>query len=206
MRLIFLLMLLAGIAGGIAWPWISRDLATSEIGSFEVFALGSEFRPAVVRLSAPDAPVRVLVELTAARPLDVSADEALVTLTVAAGSRTVLAQSLTFAEASPRQTSPQLSERVYRDVAGTIDPVEDGEYVFTVAPEGAEAAGISSVEVLLDTGPAAIDPRVQPVGFVLIAIGFVGFVLSLRRGRERPPGNPNSQPPKPRWGRGGEPH
>ena len=33
-----------------------------------------------------------------------------------------------------------------------------------------------------------------------MAIGFIGFVLALRRGGGTPP-NPNSQPPPPRWGR-----
>jgi hypothetical protein len=34
-----------------------------------------------------------------------------------------------------------------------------------------------------------------------MAIGFIGFVLALRRGKSER--DPNSQPPKPRWGRGG---
>jgi hypothetical protein len=205
MRLLFLLMLLGGIAGAIAYPWMASDLGVSEVGSFRVFDPESGFRPAVVRLSAQDSPIRVLVELTAARPLEVAADEAVITLTVAAGSRTVLAQTLTFAEASPRETSPQLSDRIYRQQAGTIDPVEDADHTFTVGPAGMEAVDIRSIDVVLASAPAAIDPRVQPIGFALMAIGFVGLVLSLRRGRNRPPENPNSQPPKPRWGRGAEP-
>ena len=60
---------------------------------------------------------------------------------------------------------------------------------------------IGSVDIVLATGHGPIDPRLQPAGFALMAIGFVGLVLSFRRGG--PPGNPNSQPPRPRWGRGG---
>jgi hypothetical protein len=37
----------------------------------------------------------------------------------------------------------------------------------------------------------------------MMAVGFIGFVLSLRgRGDGGTPPNPNSQPPPPRWGRG----
>ena len=47
------------------------------------------------------------------------------------------------------------------------------------------------------------DGRAQPIGFSLMAIGFVGLVLSLKRGRSHQE-NPNSQPPAPRWGRGAD--
>ena len=45
-------------------------------------------------------------------------------------------------------------------------------------------------------GAGACDERVQPVGFSLMAIGFIGLVLALRA-RPRRPQNPNSQPPPP---------
>ena len=202
MRLLLLLILLAGIAGA-TYPWMASGLAGGEIGSVEVFDPENGFRPAIVHLSASDAPVQVLVELTAARPFDVAKDRAVLTLTVNAGSRTVLAETLSFAEASPRQTSPQLPERVYREDAGTIASIGDGDYTFTVGAGDAAGIDISSVELVLRSGPPAIDPRIQPIGFALMAIGFVGLVLSFRRGRD--PGNPNSEPPKPRWGRGGQP-
>ncbi len=56
-----------------------------------------------------------------------------------------------------------------------------------------------SVDLILRRGAAKLDARIQPVGFALMAIGFIGLVLALRAGRRNK--NPNSQPP-PRWGRG----
>lgn len=201
MRLLLLLILLAGIAGGI-YPWLASGLAGSEIGSVEVFDAESGFRPATVHLSDSDAPLRVLVELTAARPLDVSEERAVLILSVNAGGRTVLAKTLSFADSGPRETSPQLTERVYRQDAGTIASIEDGDYIFTVGAGDAAGVEIRAVDLVLISGPAAIDPRIQPIGFALMAIGVVGLVLSFRR---RGPDKQNSEPPKPRWGRGGQP-
>jgi hypothetical protein len=113
----------------------------------------------------------------------------------------VLAEMLTFNEAKPQEKSPQLREKIYRDEAGVIVDIEDGDYTFTVGRGDAEDIQIQSVELVLRGGAGAVDPRAQPVGYALSAIGFIGLVLALRRGkRER---NPNSQPPPPRWGRGG---
>ena len=199
MRLLFLLILLAGIAGGV-YPWIGAGLGDSELGSIRVVESVGGFQPATVRLSKADEPVRVLVELTVPRPIDGSAGQAVLTLTVSRGGGTVLASPLGFAESSPRETSPQLPERVYREEAGTISPVEDGDYTFTVGPGDADGVEIGSIDIVLLSGHGPVDPRIQPAGFALIAIGFVGLVLSFRRSG---PSNPNSQPPGPRWGRGG---
>jgi hypothetical protein len=53
------------------------------------------------------------------------------------------------------------------------------------------------VDMILRGGAAIVDQRLQPIGFVLMAIGVIGFVLSMRRRR----GGDGSIPPQPRWGR-----
>ena len=112
-----------------------------------------------------------------------------------------MADTLSFVHSEPRNDSPQSGQRVYRDLAGMFETVEDGEYTFTVGPGDADGIEMKSVDLILRRGAGAVDPRLQPVGFALTAVGFIGLVLSLRRRkRER---NPNSQPPPPRWGRGG---
>jgi hypothetical protein len=64
-----------------------------------------------------------------------------------------------------------------------------------------EGIDIGKVDLVLEHGPQRADPRTQPIGFVLMAVGFIGFVLGLRGRRDGgTPPNPNSQPP-PRWGR-----
>ena len=64
------------------------------------------------------------------------------------------------------------------------------------------AVELRSVDLRLRGGGVAYDERAQPIGFSLMAIGFIGFMMSFRRGG-RGNGGGDQQPPGPRWGRGG---
>lgn len=202
MRTLFLLILLAGLGAALGYPWAVSNFAGREIGRYPAYVRGGSFAPVSVDLKAEDAPVRVLVDLTSLGAANMQPDRTVLTLTAATGGTTVLAHTLAFVSHAARDTNPQLQERVYRDDAGLIDPVAPGTYVFTLGPGDAEAIEIKSVDLVLRREALALDPRVQPIGFALMAIGFIGLVLAFRRrkavARER---NLNSQPPPPRWGR-----
>ncbi|TIP80276.1 MAG: hypothetical protein E5X60_36625, partial [Mesorhizobium sp.] len=64
MRFLFLLILLAGTGIGVVYPWAMTNFSGHEIGTWRVYEQG-RFRPVTVPLSGRDAPVRVLVDLTA---------------------------------------------------------------------------------------------------------------------------------------------
>ena len=199
MRVLFLLILLAGVAIGIVYPWAAGGLDAGEIGSWRVYDEGGGFVPVETKLAPADAPVHVVVELTAtAERIDGSGD-AVLTVTATSGGDTVLAEALNFTNSSPREISPQLADRMFREEAGVIAPVEEAAYEFRVGSGDAGGVPIRAVDLILEGSGEAADPRAQPLGFSMIAVGFIGLVLAFRRGR---PGNPNSQPP-PRWGRGG---
>ena len=201
MRFLFFLILLAGIAVGVAYPWAMTNFSGHEIGSYRVFEQG-RFKPVTVALSAGDAPVRVLVDLTARAERIVSQQRTVLTLTAATGSRTVLASTLQFNHAdNPRQVSPQLPDKIFRDEAGVIETVSPGAYLFTVGPGDADDIPMRAVDLVLRSGAGEIDSRARPVGYGLIAVGLIGFLLTLAFGGRRPE-NPNSKPPPPRWGRG----
>ena len=201
MRTIFFLIFLAGLAAGFGYPWYVTNFSGREIGSWPAYERGGQFQPVNVRLTAEDEPVRVLVDMTAVAPPEFAQAGTALTITASTQGRTVLAEMLTFSEAKPQEKSPQLREKIYRDEAGVITGIEDGDYTFVVGRGDAEDIQIQSVDLILRGGAGAVDPRAQPVGYALLAIGFIGLVLALRRGKRE--GNPNSQPPPPRWGRGG---
>ena len=126
----------------------------------------------------------------------------MLTLTAAIGGRTVLAETIGFVNVTPRSDSPQSGDQIYRDEAGVMTKLDSGDYLFTVGPGDADGIEMRSVDLILRRGAAEPDPRAMPVGYVLMAVGAVGFVIALTRGGKRP-GNPNSRPPVPRWGRKG---
>jgi hypothetical protein len=158
-----------------------------------------------VQLTASDAPVRVLVDLTARAERIASQQRTVLTLTAAGGGRTALAATLSFNHTdNPRQVSPQLPDKIFRDEAGVIEAVTPGPYIFTVGPGDADGIDMRAVDLILRAGAGSIDERVRLAGYALMGVGLVGFVLSLAFGRGGShPQNPNSQPPPPRWGRNG---
>ncbi|MER8593580.1 MULTISPECIES: hypothetical protein [unclassified Mesorhizobium] len=201
MRSLFALILLIGTGIGVVYPWAMTNFSGREIGTWRVYDQG-RFKPVTVPLSARDGPLRLLVDLTARAERIVSQQRTVLTLTAATGGRTVLASTLQFNHSdNPRQVSPQLPDRIFRDEAGLIPTVTPGSYIFTVGPGDAEGIPMRAVDLVLRSGAGEVDRRARPVGFSLMAAGLVGLVLAFRFGGRRPE-NPNSQPPPPRWGRG----
>ncbi|RWD38403.1 hypothetical protein [Mesorhizobium sp.] len=204
MRFLFFLILLAGTGIGVVYPWAMSNFSGHEIGTWRVYEQG-RFKPVTVSLAARDAPVRVLVDLTArAERIVVSQQRTVLTLTAATGGGTVLNSTLQFNHSeNPRQVSPQLPDKIFRDEAGLIPTVSPGPYIFTVGPGDAEGIEMRAVDLVLRSGVGEVDQRAQPVGFSLMAVGLIGLVLAFRFGGGGRRQNPNSQPPPPRWGRGG---
>lgn len=202
MRFLSVLLIVAGAAIGVFYPWATSNFSGRAIGAYRVYE-GGRFRPVTVQLAASDAPVRVLVDLTALAERVASQQRTVLTLTAASGGRTVLASTLSFNHTdNPRQASPQLQGKIFRDEAGVIGTVSPGAYVFTAGPGDADGIDMRAVDVILRAGAGSVDERALPAGYWLIGIGLAGLVLSLvlGRGGDRPR-NPNSQPPAPRWGR-----
>ncbi len=201
MRTFFLLILLIGIGAGIAYPWAVTNFSGEEIGNWRVYERGGEFKPVSAQLSSAQGPVRVLVDLTARAAPEFAPSSTVLTITASNADGTVLAEPLSFSEAKPQERNPQLRERIYRDDAGVIRDVEDGQYTFVIGRGDADDIEVQSVDLVLRAGAAVLDPRLQPIGYAVSVIGFIGLVLAMRR--KRRPSAPE-QPAPQRWGRGND--
>lgn len=201
MRFVFLLILLAGAAIGVGYPWYVNSFSGTEIGTWRVYDRQSGFTAIEARLSEADAPVRVLVDLTTLGAPRFDQSRSVLTVTAATGGKTVLADTLSFQNAVRRETSPQATDTILRADAGLIQSVTTGFYTFTVGQGDADDIDIRAVDIVLRSDAALLDPRAQPLGFVLIGVGFIGMVVARGRKRGDPPSGPSAGPPAPRWGR-----
>lgn len=192
-------MILAGGALGIGYPWAAANLGAPEIGIWRVYEREAGFSPAEVDLAGSGAAFAAVVELTTRGPLARGDYEPVLTVAADASGRTVLAQALDFETVEPRTINPQSGELLYRMELPRIDAAENGRFVFTFGPGTVAEDQLVAVDLTLSTASVGIDPRAIPAGYVLLAVGLVGFIASF--GRRRPQ-NPNSSPPPPRWGRG----
>ncbi|WP_379070661.1 hypothetical protein ACHMW4_01195 [Mesorhizobium sp. UC22_110] len=199
MRRFFLLFILAGVALGLLYPWAVRNFSGEELGTWHAYQDG-RFKPVTVSLKAGTGPVRVFVDLTTNADRIIAFDRTVLTLTVAAGNRTVLAERLSFSgNPTPREQSPQLTDKIFRDEAGLIEVEEANTYVFSLGLGDVDNLQIKAVDLVLRSGAAVPDARVRQVGFGSLAFGVIGLVLAIRFSRR--PDKPET-PPKPRWGRG----
>ncbi|MFI0849004.1 hypothetical protein [Mesorhizobium sp. IMUNJ 23232] len=199
MRIIFLLIFLIGAGIAFVYPWAMQNRAAHEIGTWRV-GDAAGFHPIDARLMGSDAPVKAVIDLAAVLQPNFDSDARVLTITAAAEGKTVLANTLTLDGAEKREESPQTHLQVFRIQAGSIADVGNGGYTFTVGPGDAEGIQVASVDLLL-LGGGSYDQRAQPVGFSVMAVGMIGFLLCFRR---RAGGGSGGAPPpvKPRWGRG----
>ncbi|MEX4007580.1 hypothetical protein [Neoaquamicrobium sediminum] len=192
-RLLFMLMLVAGVVLGIVYPRVLVGSGGDEIGRWRIYERGTGERTVETVLDI-SREVAVGAEL---RTEDALPDDLrLATLTVVvrdADENVVLREGLALSGAAVLE-SPQSQVRLYRAAAGILNGAE-GAYRFDIEVADDVGPSLLSVDLVLRTVAASPDPRMQPAGFVLMAVGVVGFLLTFRRRRE----NPNSKPPK--WGR-----
>ena len=197
MRIIFLLMFVAGLAVGIGYPFVVANVSGYEIGRYPAYDRQGGFKVVEENLAPADAPVRVLVDMSSLGSLTLDGATTVLTLTATVEGRTVMASTLKFAHQQPRSDNPQTGGMIYRDEAGMIDPVESGRYRFVLGPGDAEGIEMRSAEIVLRAGAFDLDPRAVPIGYAMMALGFVGFFVSLQRRNKTPP----PPPPPPKWGR-----
>jgi len=197
LRTLFILLILAGAALGIAYPLAAGNLSGYTIGVWRVYDRTGGYAPAEASLSPSDAPVTVSLDVATKGPVRFDGGT-LLTLTADTEGRTVLARALDFTDAVETVINPQTGLRVYHETAGKIADVAGDRYVFTVGPGDTPSEAVETIDLKVDAGAFDLDPRTTPAGFVLMAVGLVGLIASF--GRRRPK-NPNSSEPQRRWGR-----
>jgi len=197
-RLLFLLIFILGGVAGIGYPLIAAHVSGYEIGAWDAYSPATGFVPVAVNTAPADAPLFPHVEIATEGPLPAGDRTAYLTLTVDADGKQERAETIDLDKVEPTVTSPQAGGVVYRRDLPAFASVRSARYEFRFGEGAAGLDRLRGVRFTLNAGAFDVDPRAVPVGYILMAIGAVGLLLSFRK---RPPQNPNSQPPATRWGR-----
>jgi len=174
------------------------------VARLAVYSRATGFRPATVPLTPADAPLRVMAVATTTDSFSPPNAAAHLTVTASIGSRTVMAEPVLFASQKPQDSGNNV--RSFAATVGLITALDDGDYRFTAGFGDAGELDLQSVVLVLRRHVLVADDRAQPIGWVLMAVGVVGFALTLGRGGSAGGGPPAPAPRAdgPRWGREGE--
>jgi|GEM_PF-2423547 hypothetical protein len=203
MRLIMLLVMIAGGLLAFGYPAWVDVFSGEEIGAFSLATRDATATGPTVYLDPTDAPVVVAVSVTlsdfAPRPA-AGEPEVLYSYSIRrAGARVAdgvarFLYAYSSRDQAERPAQPRQEKTVLR-----IDPVEKGDYDFALARVDTGAMPVREARLVLRRNAAITDERIAPVGYLLLVVGTVGFVLS---GRRRKPVPVEPRPPRlHKWGR-----
>jgi hypothetical protein len=193
LRIVFLVMLAAGVLLAIGLPKAVERLPGYEIARMTLFTAGKGLSPGEVMLAPPEAPFFLTLDVHASGPLPAGDRSATFTLTLRdAGGAAVLEEI--FLQPNDPVRDETGSGYIYREMA-VVDRPLDGRHTVELAIAPRPDPAVTEVELVVNAGAFDLDPRLQPVGFILLVVGGIGLMVSFRRGQQPPP-------PAPKWGRG----
>lgn len=195
MRMMFLILVLVGLVLAIAYPFAVQNLGGYDIGQYEVYAPDTGFVPIEVELSDEEDPVRILVDYHTSSRLNAVMASAKLSLTVLRGSERAFTRELEFIHSTPGENSVHSGRYVIRLTGGIINPVGTESYTFAFSPLGESKLVPDRIQMILKASAIEWNPGVQILGYCILAVGALGFIVLLVRGRRG-----TSQPR--RWGRG----
>jgi hypothetical protein len=197
MRLILLLLLIVGVVLGVGYPWVATNFSGEEIGSWRVYDRPEPYKAVTINLKQSDAPVRAFVDMQPLRNFVPAEGRTALTAVVTRQGKDVLVKTLTYVSSKATNKGSPQGPQVYRDSIGDIDPVDDGDYIFTVGPGDYDGLEVAQVDLVLRKDAMVVDWRAMPAGIAMIVISIFGLIR-LRRSRKAVA---SDVPPPPKWGR-----
>lgn len=197
MRTLFFLVFLAGCILAFGYPAAIEALSSRVIAAQALYSDGGSFQPVEIELAAEQAPLRIDVEIQARGTQ--FPEYGGVDLQVSRNGRSELESALDIRAFEIVSEGVEGSGAVLRTTAGVLQSLSSGTYRFEASGRDYNTAGISQIGIILRANALQEDKRIAPMGYVLTAIGLVGFLMAVRRHRVRGKVATRSNP---RWGRG----
>lgn len=203
MRLIMVLVMIAGGLMAFGYPAWVDVFSGEEIGSFSLATRATAPGGPTVYLDPADAPVGVAISVAlpaiAERPAS-GEPEVAYSWSVARAGVKVAEDTTRFTYVySSKEQAERPAQPVQEKTVLRIDPVEKGDYDFAIARNDNGLMQVAEAKLVLRRNVAVSDERIAPVGYLLLVVGTVGAVVL---GRRRKPAAATPRPPRMnKWGR-----
>lgn len=201
MRVLFFLLMLLGLAAGFAYPSLVTVFGGSELGEIRVIGPGATADPEIY-LTGPMAPVAFNLKVTPPEGVErpaTNTPETAFSVVITRNGEDVHRSLETFRwtySANEGSRTPTVTVQERR--VAYLTSVAEGGYVVSVSAGQPADMPVKTVDLMIRQNALPVDERVQPIGLLVFAGGFVGFVVAMRRRRRD-----KTTPTPPGWGRGG---
>ncbi len=196
-RIFFLVLAAIGIALAVAYPFVVQNFGGYELGRHNVYSKSQGFLPVEVELTEKEAPVRVLVDFSTSTKINAVTASAKLGMTVLRNGSRSVQEELEFIHSTPGENSVHSGSFVYRATGGTIHPVGTETYAFAFTLMSGATLNPDDIVMILMASAIEWDPRAQLIGYILLAVGLIGFIIAtVGRGKQTELHNPQ------KWGRG----
>ncbi len=190
LRKFFIILGIAGLVLAVIYPFAVQNFGGYRLGAHEVYSSGGGFRTVDVELSDEEDPVRILVDYHSNSKTSSVMASATLSIRVESDGKEMIARDLEFIHSTPGEDSVHTGNYVYRATAGVIHPVGVKTYHFSFEPKKGTSLTPDRVELILMASAIEWDPRGQLLGYGLLALGMIGFVIStVGKGNKQPPGS-----------------
>ena len=196
LRFFLLIVFSIGAVLGLFYPWAADNVPGYELGTWRVYDRAGGYVLAEVRAAPSETPLWVTMEVTSERPIHNPEGVIALTMTVSVAGRTIRAETFTLQGVTARVVDPQSLERLYRFDPIKLGEVEDSPYTVVVGP-GEDDFPIVTIDLKVEASAIDIDPAVPVVGYAIMGMAGLLFLLTLRRRATRK----LDTPPAPKWGR-----
>lgn len=181
MRMICILLFVAGLGTGVIWPWAQRHFGGEEIGTWPLYQRGSGYQSAQVSLQPSDAPLRIFIDATPMQGATSSQSPSVLNLAVSRDGVPVLAERLSYSPKSGNEQRdlPQSGAVIRQDVKD-MELVAAGTYEFSVRAVE-DGLSLSRADLVLRRGAPPVNDNLTTAGVVAMVAGLYGFIRMRRR-------------------------
>lgn len=197
MKIVALLLILAGALAAIAAPLYSQSFSGEEIGTFPMFRRGETLSSPTIYLGKEEQPAIALLHMSPLVAPVAPLASATVQFEVVREETGFFDKQIIF---NPQPTDENVSApdpTVVQKLALQLFTIEPGDYTFRVRLMDEDGIDVEKIDMELRRNVVLADDRLQPLGFITIALGFLILIITVRRRPAKDVGRPQQN-----WGRG----